>query len=272
MSQRIAAAALLASLLAPHSFAQQVPTKAANSANATAAAAASKTPLDQEDLHARILMATKRYKEAEDAYEKLSQESPRDAAYPNFAGIARMQLGDYKGAQKDFDRATKTNKKFADGYNNLGTVAFAEKNYGRALRQYQKAISLEPQVPGYYTNVGYAYFAQKRLPQAMTAFHKALALDPQAFEESSRNGSVMQEQSINDRGLFDFMLAKGYAQTGDAQRSATYLRKAFDEGSKDALKVRTDPAFAGVLNDPNMKDVLDRIAPLDAKAPPAPPA
>src|SRR5579862_1167196 len=101
MSQRIAAAALLASLLAPHSFAQQEPTKAANSANATAA---SKTPLDQEDLHARILMATKRYKEAEDAYEKLSQESPRDAAYPNFAGIARMQLGDYKGAQKDFER------------------------------------------------------------------------------------------------------------------------------------------------------------------------
>ncbi len=272
MSQRIAAAALLASLLAPHSFAQQAPSKAPNSADARAAVPESQTPLERDDLHARILMATKRYKEAVDAYEKLSQERPRDAAYPNFAGIARMQLGDYKGAQKDFERATKTDKKFADGYNNLGTVAFTQKNYGRALREYQKAISMQPQVSGYYSNVGYAYFAQKRLPQAMAAFHKALTLDPKVFEESSRNGSVMQEESINDRGLFDFMLAKGYAQTGDAQRCATYLRKAFDEGNKDAAKVRTDPAFAGVLNDPNMKDVLDRIAPLDAKAPTAPPA
>jgi len=272
MSSRIAAAALLASLIAPPSFAQQAQSNAPNSVRAPAAAPASQTALERDDLHARILMATKRYKEAVDAYEKLSRQSPRDAAYPNFAGIGRMQLGDYKGAQKDFERATKVNKKFADAYNNLGTVAFTEKNYRQALRQYQKAISLQPQVPGYYTNVGYAYFAQKRMPEAMAAFRKALTLDPKAFEESSRNGSVMQEQSIDDRGLFDFMLAKGYAQSGDAQRCASYLRKAFDEGNKDALKVRTDPAFAGVLNDPNMKDVLDRIAPLDANAPPAPPA
>src|SRR5580704_1157762 len=101
MSKRIAAAALLASLIAPHSSAQQAPSNAPNSAGASAAAPASQTPLERDDLHARILMATKRYKEAVDAYEKLSQESPRDAAHPNFAGIARMQLGDYKGAQKD---------------------------------------------------------------------------------------------------------------------------------------------------------------------------
>jgi tetratricopeptide (TPR) repeat protein len=229
------------------------------------------TQRQKDELRAKILMATKRYREAVDAYTKLATQYPRDATYPNFVGIARMQLGEMDGAARSFTRATKINGKFADAFNNLGTVWFAQKNYQKALRQYQKAISIQPRVAGYYTNVGYAYFAEKRMPQAMDAFHKALSIDPQVFEQNSRNGSVMQQQDINNRGLFDFMLAKGYAQNGNGTQCAVYLRKAFDEGYQDVVKVRSDPAFAAVLTDPDVKDLLDRIAPEAAQAPATPP-
>src|ERR1019366_10546510 len=124
-----------------------------------------------------------------------------------------MQLGKMDDAIKAFERSAKIDKKFAEAFNNLGTVWFTRKDYKRALRQYQKAVSINPNMAGFYSNVGYAYFAQKRMPQARVAFQKALALDPTVFEMSSRNGSVMQQQDITDRGLFDFTLAKNYAQS-----------------------------------------------------------
>ena len=271
MSYRIVAAVAFAGLLAP----QVAPARpSASHASQSASADVAQTPQTQrerDELQARILMATKRYKEAVGVYAKLGAEYPKSATYPNFAGIARMQLGDFDGARKNFELATKLDKTFSDAFNNLGTVWFVRKDYKRALRQYQKAISLRPNVAGYYTNVGYAYLKQQRLTQAMQAFQSAIKLDPSVFQENNRNGTVMQQQAISDRGQFDFLLAKGYAQNGDAAQCAVYLRKAFEEGYKDAVKARRDPAFAGVLTDPNVKEVLDRISPPDGKAPPAAP-
>jgi tetratricopeptide (TPR) repeat protein len=173
-------------------------------------------------------------------------------------------------ARKSFDRATKVNKRFSDAYNNLGATYYAEKQYKRAISQYQRSLSLRPDVASVYTNIGYAYFAQKQLPKAMEAFHKALELDPHVFEETGRAGSILSYRSVTDRGLFNFMLAKNYAQSGDAPNCMVYLRRAADEGYKEVGKARTDPDFAKVIDDPNLKALLDEIAPLPATPPAAP--
>jgi hypothetical protein len=104
----------------------------------------------------------------------------------------------------------------------------------------------------------------------MEAFHKALELDPHVFEETGRAGSILSYRSVADRGLFNFMLAKDYAENGDAPNCIVYLRRAADEGYKDVGKARTDPAFAKVIDDPNLKALLDEIAPLPAPPSPAP--
>jgi len=173
------------------------------------------TARQKEELQGRIYMAKKQYPEAIKMYMKLSAEYPRDPNYLNSAGIAMMQQGDLNGARKVIQRATKVNKKFSSGYNNLGAIYYAQKQYKKAIRQYQKAVAVDPNTAGLYTNIGYAYFAEKKLPQAMEAFHKAMSIDPKVFEENDRNGSLMTYRSVGDHGLFDFMLAKGYAQDGD---------------------------------------------------------
>jgi tetratricopeptide (TPR) repeat protein len=227
------------------------------------------TEREKDELQARIYMARKDYPEAIDFYSKLSREYPKDPRYPNYLGIAFLQNGKLKDARKWFERATRVDKRFADGYNNMGATYYAEKNYKKAIAEYRHSVAIEPKTASIYTNIGYAYFAQKELPKAMEAFHKALALDPNVFDETSRVGSIMSFRSVENRGLFNFMLAKDYAQNGDAANCLVYLRRAADEGYKDIGKARKDPAFAKVIADANIKALLDQVAPEPAP-PPAP--
>ena len=228
------------------------------------------SPREKDELQARIFMAKKQYPDAIGVYARLSQEYPREAAYQNYLGIAQLQEGKLDEARKSFDRAIKINRRFSDAYNNLGATYYAEKQYKKAITQYQRSLSLKPNVASVYTNIGYAYFAQKQLPKAMEAFHKALEIDPKVFEETGRAGSILSYRSVADRGLFNYMLAKDYAQNGDAPNCLLYLRRAADEGYKEVGKARTDPAFAKVIDDPDVKALLDKVAPLPATPPPAP--
>jgi tetratricopeptide (TPR) repeat protein len=120
---------------------------------------------------------------------------------------------------------------------------------------------VQPQVAGYYTNLGYAYFAQKKFPLAYAQFQKAMAINPNIFQENDRNGSVMTYQAVTDRGLFDFMLAKSYAQKADAMNCAVYLRKAHDENYKPSEKDLADKSFDAVRMDPDVKSLLDLMQP-----------
>lgn len=216
-------------------------------------------------------MARKDYQGAETVYAKLAKEYPKEPIYLNAMGIARQQQNDLKGAAQYYDRATKVDKKFAQGYSNIGTTWYAQKQYGRAIRFYQRAISVEPKVAGFYTNLGYAYFAQKKMPQAFAAFQKAMAINPDIFQENDRNGAVMSYESVKDRGLFDFMLAKSYAQKVDAMDCAVYLHKAHDEGYKATEKDLADKAFDMVRADPDVKTALDLLQPPQKSASSAPP-
>lgn len=262
MIRIILPAIVLALCISPLSVRAQEDSSASN---------ASMSPRDRDELQARIYMAKKQYSDAAQVYSRLAQENPKDAAYLNYLGIAQLQGGKLNEARKSFDRATKVNRRFADAYNNLGATYYAEKKYKNAITQYQRSLALKPNVASVYTNIGYAYFAQKKLPQAMEAFHQALAIDPKVFEETGRYGSILSYRSVADRGLFNYMLAKDFAQNGDAENCLLYLRRAADEGYKEIAKARTDPAFAKVITDPNVKALLDQVAPDPATAPsPAP--
>jgi tetratricopeptide (TPR) repeat protein len=265
MKYRIAAAALAIAFFASWPVSARKPVSAerqvAQGSQPSQANVAPLSPKEKEELQARIFMARKEYHEAELVYTKLAAEYPRDPSYPNSIGIAKQQQDDLKGAALYYQRATKVDKKFATGYSNLGTTWYAQKQYGRAIRFYQRAISVQPQVAGFYTNLGYAYFAEKKYPLALAAFQKAMAINPEVFQQNDRNGAVMSYQSVADRGLFDFMLAKSYAQKADAMNCAAYLRRAHDEGYKPTDKALADKAFDTVRDDPDVKAAFDLLQP-----------
>jgi tetratricopeptide (TPR) repeat protein len=223
----------------------------------TATANPAERPLSAEEL-GDLFMARKQYREASEAYKRLSDQNPRNAVYLNKLGISLHQQELLSLALKCYERAMKVNPKYADAENNIGTIWYQRKRYGKAIRAYTKAIKINDDMPVLYSNLGYAYFGDKKYAESITAFRTALAKDPQLFEHnSSRTGSLLQDRSVSDRGRFYFLLAKSFAESGNYERCILYLRKAKDEGYATFIPdVQKDKAFAAVLKNEEVQNML----------------
>jgi len=206
---------------------------------------------------ADLYMARKEYREASQLYKRLVDQNPQNAIYFNKLGIAMHQQTVLGQALKCYERAVKLDPAYADAQNNIGTIYYQRKKYGKAIKAYQKAIAIRNDMPVLFSNLAYAYFEDKKYEQAIASFRQALAMDPQLFERSSsRNGSILQDRSVGDRGKFYFLLAKSYAEAGNLERCLIYLRKAKDEGYKQLAAIKEDPSVDAVIKNPAIQEVL----------------
>lgn len=248
-------------------FAQQTPTKISdttvNSSSANSASSvptqkpfSTLSPREAAEMRADILMARKEYSDAAGAYLQILVTEPKNAQLMNKVGVAYQQLGDLERSERFYKRSMHADKKFASAANNCGTVEYEKKHYTKAIGFYSKALDLHADLPTVYSNLGYAYFADKQFPQAMNSFQKALALDPTIFDRRGLGGTVVQQRTTTDPGLFYFFVAKTYAQAGDAERAAHFLKLARDDGYTEFLSAQTDPAFAKVIKDPALQEIL----------------
>jgi tetratricopeptide (TPR) repeat protein len=205
------------------------------------------------EMRGDILMARKMYREALEMY----KTSPDDSAViANKIGIAYHQMLDMENARKYYERAIKLRPDYAEAINNLGTVYYARKSYRRSITQYKKALRLTPDSASILSNLGTSYFARKNYDLAFTTYQEALKLDPEVFEHRSTMGILLQERTVDERAKFHYYLARTYAKAGDVEHTLIYVRKALEEGFKDADKFTKDPEFAVVRDNPEFKVIL----------------
>jgi tetratricopeptide (TPR) repeat protein len=235
---------------------QQASPPQQTTANAPAAVS-QKEQLSDEDM-ARLYLIRKQYREAQDLFHKLTVEQPKNAVYWNELGISFHNEMDLNSALKCYRKSEKLDPHYADAHNNEGTIYYERLKYPKAIRAYKKAITIRADYAGFYLNLGYAYFGHKEYEDSITAFRKALQLDPDIFDAArSRSGTIVQDRTVStDRARFYFMLAKSFAESGNAERCVIYLKKARDEGYKDLNLVKSDPSFVKVIKDPAVQDVL----------------
>jgi len=205
---------------------------------------------------ASLDMIHKQYAEAADIFRDLLRQTPNDAALWNRLGIAYHQQSLLGDALKCYERAAKVAKDNGEAWNNMGTVYFQEHKYPKAIRTYKKAISLNSQNATFYSNMGIAYLNDKHVPEALDAFKVAVKIDPEVFGKTGSIGTVLQDRSVDNAGVFFYVLAKSFASEENAERCAYYLRKARDEGYADFEKAKSDPAFSGMLTDPDVREIL----------------
>ena len=233
-------------------FPEESPRKLAQAAGVSPDTSVRESALNR----AALDMIHKDYASAADIYRELLRESPNDAATWNHLGIAYHQQSLLGDALKCYERATKVDKTNGDGWNNVGTVYFQEKKFSKAIRAYKKAIALNHTRATFYGNMGIAYLNNKKVPEAMDSFRTAVKLDPEVFTETASFGTILQDRSVGNRGMFFFLMAKSFAGTGNAERCAYYLRKSRDEGYADFGKATTDPGFSSVLTNPVVREIL----------------
>ena len=224
------------------------------------------SPKDMQEERAKVQIAEKRYEAAIQSYQDLLKEQPKNALFMNMIGIAYLDLGNFVQAKRYFLRASKADKKYSSAVNNLGMVYYHQRDFRRAIREYQRAEQIEPNQAGTHANLGFAYYNTNKFTEAALEFQKAIEIDPHIFERNDRVGTMVQDRSVINHGLFFFTMAKVYAQKGDATHCAEYLRKSLDEGYKDIGKATTDPAFKDVINDPVVQAVMVRVIPAEQKA------
>lgn len=250
--------AFVATLLVAGSVnAQQNPSPSANGAAPPQEPPAHKmTPQEVALTRGDIQMARKEYAQAVAEYRIALQGDAKDALLLNKMGIAYQQLGDAANAERSYKKAMKADRRFSSAVNNLGTLEYQRQRYGRAIRYYKEALKRDEQTAAVYSNLGYAYYGNKQYQEAMTAFGKALAIDPEVFTKKGGVGAVLQQRTAPDPGMFNFLLAKFYAKSGDAEHAAHYLKLSRDYGYKEFRSAEKDPEFASVIKDPRVQEVL----------------
>ena len=253
----IPAVSFLAVALSPSLFSQEKLVQVANASISTVAQTPVSSGLADEEM-ARLHLARKEFKEAEDIFYRLAVTNPKNPLYWNELGIAHHNQAQLDLALKCYQKAAKVDPHYADAHNNIGTVLYERKKFPKAIRAYKRAITLRDNFAPFYLNLGYAYFSQKDFENSITSFRKALQLDPTSLDPTrTRGGTVIQDRSISvDRGRFYYLLAKSFAQQGDVDRAILYLRKARDEGYSDFNSVQKDPIFSVVLKSPEAEDLL----------------
>jgi tetratricopeptide (TPR) repeat protein len=214
------------------------------------------TPRQVAEMRGDILMARKEYAAAIRTYMKILEDEHKNSVLLNKIGVAYQQLGAVNSAGHFYKQSAKEDKHYASAVNNLGTIEYEKKHYGKAINLYKKALPIGTDQSTIYSNLGYAYFANKEYPKAMDSFSKALAIDPHVFDRKGAGGTIVQQRSTTDPGLFYYFVAKSYAIAGDVEEAARYLKIARDDGYKDFMNAQTDPAFAKVIKDPRVQEVL----------------
>ncbi len=206
-----------------------------------------RSPAQAAEERGDLQMARKNYREAIDAYQESVGLRPSSAVAWNKMGIAHHQLMELPLAKRCYERAIKLDRKYSEAINNLGTIYYTAKNYGRAIRYYQQSLAISPASASVYSNMGTALFSRKKYNEAIAAYEKALELDPEVFEHHNSYGVLLQERTVQDRAMFNFILAHTYAANHNQEKALEFLRKAMEEGFHEPKRIYDDPAFAEVV-------------------------
>ena len=200
-------------------------------------------------------MARKMYDDAVIEYRKAIAVDKYNASTVNRLGLAYHFSQKIRDAELNYREALKLNPYYIEALNNLGTIEYVRKNYDRALEQYSKALKLRPSSSTILHNVGACLFAMERYEEGLLVYKKALSIDPQLFDHSSGFGTIVQTTTHND-SMQSFYLAKMFAGAGDKDRAISLLYRAYEAGFKDAQKVKSEPAFSGLLEDERFQKLL----------------
>jgi len=215
------------------------------------------TPREIKHMRGKIYMARKMYVEAIAVFQDLLREEPRNAEILNQIGIAYHQQSRLGDARKYYKRAVQADKTYAPAVNNIGMVEYDRRKYKSAASEFRKALKINPHEASYERNLFHALWGWKKYDEAIVAFQRAVAIDPLVFERrGSATGSVLQGVPTEERAAYYYFMAKSYAMVGDVERCAFHLSKAREEGYKGLAAAQKDPAFAGVIQNPAIMEVL----------------
>ena len=169
----------------------------------------------------------------EDAIEYYNYALARGGDQPvllNRIGVTELEVNQLQLARLCFKRVVLLKQKYAEGWNNLGATEMIAGNQKDAIHLYQKAIKLQKKNATFHANLGTAYFAAKDFESARHEFEVAVKLDESVFRHGGFGGTQIHVLTGEDRGRFNFEMARLAAAHHADENMLNWLAKAVEAG------------------------------------------
>jgi tetratricopeptide (TPR) repeat protein len=125
-----------------------------------------------------IDLGEKRYKAAEESFNRLYKEHPADLRALMGAAETFAMQGEYDKATKLIQGEIEKSPGRLELRSALGNIAFRAKNYDLAIQQYESVIKARPEAGDVYLRLGQTFAMKGDLNAAMRTFEKAKELRP----------------------------------------------------------------------------------------------
>ncbi|MCG6924526.1 MAG: tetratricopeptide repeat protein, partial [Acidobacteria bacterium] len=198
---------------------------------------------------AAIHVARGRYLSAAASYRGALEIQPRDPVLHNRLGMCYQNAGERELARREYATALELNPRYAEVWNNLGTMEASAKRLEEAVDAYKKAIAIKPDLAAAWKNLGSAYIGLERPKEAFEAYQEAFRLDPTVVENQAQGLPIGGVDAAEQW----FLLAKLLAANGHVDAALEFLGRARDAGFDDVDRVRADPDFLPLLEDPRLE-------------------
>ena len=140
-----------------------------------------------------------------------------------------------------------------------GNALVKEKKYKEALDCYTKSIEIDPNDPILYSNRSAMHLNLNEFDQALTDAEKAISLKPEYAKAYLRKGKALEGLEKFDEALKTYKLGleKDNGNTQLLQASQELESSMSNPFLKNYPKLFTDPRTAGMMRDPQFKNLVD---------------
>jgi len=188
-----------------------------------------------------IINSQKLFEDALSEFKKAIALDPKDARYYNAAGVAAINLDQYKEAKEFFKKAVQLDCKYSTAIDNLGTIDFAEGKFDAAEKKFSQALLYNTQNTTAMYHLAQVATQKKQYDKALTYLNNALAINENSATTYNLMGEVYglqgnepaainaYKQSITVKPEFSvpyFNLAEIYENRGDGEFAIEQLKTA----------------------------------------------
>jgi serine/threonine protein kinase/tetratricopeptide (TPR) repeat protein len=209
---------------------------------------------------------------------QLRREVPNDVGVHFVTGVLRRLDGDYDGALRSFERMVRLNpaERVVVSYNRARIFMY-QRRYDDALLELDQGAALEPDHPLIKSFRARVLFYRGEVDEAVRLLEEVFAAQPQldgirpiyatCLSAQGRHQEALAQvtESVKDSAAADhdisYWLASLYALEGMREEALQWLRRSIALGNENRAWFESDPSWAGFHDDPQFKELMDKLAP-----------
>ncbi len=149
-----------------------------------------------------FLFNKKKYLEALDLSDKITNEYPNSILINNITGVIHTELKNYTLAKNLFNKVVNLNPKYNDGFYNLANIYNKLGEEDNAIKNYEKVIELDKSYYKAYNNLGNIFRKRNLNKKALEYYILTLNINPNYIRGYYNLAGVLQHYIFDEKNKY----------------------------------------------------------------------